>query len=207
MESLYASTNHRVAQLEMQNDALKSNVEAKETIVVQNSQELGDLKKENETLLERAEKLRKDLEVNKEEGEEEAKKLKRKLDELEFDKASLDRRMKSLEDELSSKLEEIRGLKTTVSQLTAASAGVEAELKSTKKMLEASQEKNADLTQLSSRQAADIEMYQEKERAFETERRRLHNTIQELKVRIECLVYVLPGSGMPMNCHNPFFFF
>ncbi len=188
MERMYATTNQRVAQLEQEKDALKDNVEEKETMVVQNSQELTGVKEENARLLERAEKLRKELEEVTEEGEEKAKKLKRSLEELEFDKSALERRVKALEDELCSRQEEVRGLKTTVSQLTSASAGVEAELKATKRMLEASQEKCADLTQRCSRQEADIEQYQEKERAFETERRRLHNTIQELKVRNICLL-------------------
>ncbi len=182
MEALYASTHDRVAQLEAQKTELTANVQEKETIVVQNSQELNDLKTENKNLLERAEKLDKELNAAKEEGEEKTKALKRQLDELEFDKNKLDRRVKSLDDELMTKQEEVKCLKTTVAQLTASSAGVEAQLKSTKRMLEEAQEKNAELNQRCSRQEADIEMYQEKERAFETERRRLHNTIQELKV-------------------------
>ena len=52
-------------------------------------------------------------------------------------------------------------------------------------MLASEKERTAELTKANSEQAAKIEDYEEKERAFETERRRLHNTIQELKVRFE----------------------
>ena len=140
------------------------------------------------------------MESVQEESEEKAKKLKRQLDDAEFEKSSLERKVKSLEDELSSQQEEIRGLKTTVSQLTSASAGIESELKVTKKNYADATDKIADLTKLSSQQACRIEVYEEKERAFETERRRLHNTIQELKgnIRVFCRVRPLLGEEVEM---------
>lgn len=119
-----------------------------------------------------------------------SKKFKREIDDLEFSKSSLERKCKSLEDELNSKMEEIAGLKTSVSQLTSSSAGMEAELKQTKTMLSNSQEHVKDLTKLSDEQTAKIEIYEENARAFETERRKLHNTIQELKgnIRVFCRI-------------------
>jgi kinesin family protein C1 len=183
MASQLASTNDRVAVLESQNDALKTNVEEKETVVAMNTQELDQMKSENDRLLEEAQELKKELATLKDQTEEEARTLKRRLEELEFDKSTLERRVKALDDDLSTKMEENRGLKTTVAQLTAASAGTEAELKANKKLLEAERERTAELTQLTSRQSADIEAHEERARAFETERRRLHNTIQELKVK------------------------
>jgi len=192
MAAQMASTNERVAALESQNTDLKTHVEEKETVVAQNTQELDQLKSENAQLLAKAEALEKQLANAKESHEDDAKKFKRQIDDLEFDKSSLDRKIKALEGELSGKQEEICGLKTSVAQLTSAAAGVEAELKATKvhldatkKLLETEKERTAELTQMNSRQSAEIEEHLERGRAFESERRKLHNTIQELKVNEE----------------------
>ncbi len=196
MERHLKVTNERLVSLESQNTQLKSNVVEKETVVIQNSEELKNVRNEKDTLETEVSKLKKDLSEMTEKCDDEAKKFKRAIGDLEFDKSSLERKAKSLEDELSSKLEEISGLKSTVSQLTSASAGIEAELKTTKLTLEKAQEENTRLNKLSSEQAAAIEVYEEKERAFETERRRLHNTIQELKgnIRVFCRVRPLLGE-------------
>lgn len=200
MDAKLATTLDRVTVLENLNNQLKSNVEEKETIVVQNSEELKTIKDERDRLAEQETKIKKELESIKDESEEKVKKLKRQLDDLEFEKSSLERKVRSLEDELSSQQEEIRGLKTTVSQVTSASAGIESELKVTKKNYGEATEKIAELTKLSSNQACKIELYEEKERAFETERRRLHNTIQELKgnIRVFCRVRPLLGEEIEM---------
>ena len=149
--------------------------------------------------------MKREMSAASERNEEEVRKFKRKIEDLEFDKSSADRKAKALEDELSSKLEEISGLKSTVSQLTSASAGVEAELKVTKKTLEKAQGDNARLNKENSERAARIDAseraaridaYEEKERAYETERRKLHNTIQELKgnIRVFCRIRPLLGE-------------
>ena len=140
--------------------------------------------------------MKKELCDVSEKTEEEVRKFKRKVEDLEFDKSSVERKAKALEDELSSKLEEISGLKSTVSQLTSASAGIEAELKTTKKTLEKAQSDNAKLNKENSEQAAKIEIYEEKGRSYETERRKLHNTIQELKgnIRVFCRIRPLLGE-------------
>ena len=182
--------------------------------------------------------MKKEMSAASERNEEEVRKFKRKIEDLEFDKSSADRKAKALEDELSSKLEEISGLKSTVSQLTSASAGVESELKVThnnilyseniplkksqrrgclgngdieaqlsgdtkyfllkvtKKTLEKAQGDNARLNKENSERAARIDAYEEKERAYETERRKLHNTIQELKgnIRVFCRIRPLLGE-------------
>ena len=140
--------------------------------------------------------MKRELSESSERQEEEIRKFKRTVQDLEFDKSSMERKAKALEDELSSKLEEISGLKSTVSQLTSASAGIEAELKTTKKTLEHAQSNNARLNKESSEQAAKIEIYEEKGRAYETERRKLHNTIQELKgnIRVFCRIRPLLGE-------------
>ena len=60
----------------------------------------------------------------------------------------------------------------------------------TRKTLEKAQGDNARLNKENSERAARIDAYEEKERAYETERRKLHNTIQELKgnIRVFCRI-------------------
>ena len=67
-----------------------------------------------------------------EEMEELRRKTKNEISELEFAKSSLERQRASLEDELTSKQQEIAGLKITVSQLTSAQEGIKAQLEATK---------------------------------------------------------------------------
>ena len=50
MEALMKRTSTRVASLESQNTELKTNVEEKETVVIQNTEELNNLKNERENL-------------------------------------------------------------------------------------------------------------------------------------------------------------
>ena len=50
MEALMRKTNTRVAALESQNTELKTNVEEKETVVIQNTEELNNLKNEKGNL-------------------------------------------------------------------------------------------------------------------------------------------------------------
>ena len=131
----------------------------------------------------------------------------------------MERRTKTLEDELNAKQAELSGLRTTVAEMTAASAGLEAKFKSTQMQLDSAREKVSPLTikkawnycfvkwvyhslqvaelqKLSTDQAEEISVYQEKQRAFETERRQLHNTIQELKgnIRVFCRIRPLIGQ-------------
>ena len=94
------------------------------------------------------------------------------------------------EDELSSKIAEIAGLKTTVAELTSSSAGIEARLKTSENSLKDAKEKINELETLTASQSDKIIVYQEKQTAYETERRKLHNTILELKgnIRVFCRV-------------------
>jgi chromosome segregation ATPase len=140
------------------------------------------------------ESLKKELADKTAECEETQKKFRHEVDDLKFNNSSLERKNKSLEDELNCKQEEVAGLKMTVAQLTSSQVGVETELKQTKKMLKSSQNDVADLSKLNSEKDAKIEVYEEKERAFETERRKLHNIIQELKVTPtsgNCMFFVI----------------
>ncbi|CAL1537426.1 unnamed protein product, partial [Lymnaea stagnalis] len=93
--------------------------------------------------------------------------LQRQIEDLEFQKSSLGRQKISLEGELEASLKEISGLKLTIALRDLA-------------------EKTETLV---TREAA-IEVFKQKERLHETERRKLHNTIQELKgnIRVFCRV-------------------
>ena len=199
MEERNSAFYKRVEQLEAEKAALSEDVEVKQEVVAQSSAELNTLKGDNDALLKKAEALKKELESVNEKSEDEAKKFKRQIDDLEFEKSSLERKLKTLEDELNSKQEEVAGLKTSV---TSSSAGMEAELKATKALLSASQGKVAELSKLSSEQAAKIETHEENERAFETERRRLHNTIQELKGNIRVFCRIRPLLGKELEKQN-----
>ena len=53
---------------------------------------------------------------------------------------TLERRTKTLEDELNAKQAELSGLRTTVAEMTAASAGLEAKFKSTQMQLDSARE-------------------------------------------------------------------
>ena len=141
METLFAATTKRVASLESQNTELQTNVEEKETKVVMNTQELDKVKSENDDMSKKVAALKKELEEVNEASEEKVRKVRRELEELEYQKTTLERRLKSVEDDLSCKMEEVAGLKTSVAQLTSSSAGMEADLKHTKLVLEGSQAK------------------------------------------------------------------
>ena len=192
MEELFKRTQERVGALENQNSALKSNVEEKETVVQKNTEELDHLKFQIESL--KTEKYHVQKLLDEEKDKNRAKN--RELDDMQYAKSSLERRITSLEGDLESKEAEVRGLKTTVADLTSASAGMEARLTSTKSHLEEALEKVAKLEKLSAEQAESLEGYRVKERGYETERRKLHNTIQELKgnIRVFCRVRPLLGE-------------
>ena len=123
--------------------------------------------------------------------------------------------------EISTKISEVNGLKSTVAEMGAASAGLEAKLTSTKTQLEDALARVAQLETLSTQQGDMIEafkvriimvnpqnvakpkfakpilgLFQAKERGYETERRVLHNTIQELKgnIRVFCRIRPLLGK-------------
>merc|ERR1712223_1938510 len=102
-------------------------------------------------------------------------------------------------DELNAKQAELSGLRTTVAELTASSAGIEAKLKSTQLRLDSSREKVSELTILSTQQAEDIAVFEAKQRGYETERRQLHNTSQELKGNIRVFCRIRPLLGVEVE--------
>ena len=63
-------------------------------------------------------------------------------------------------------------------------------------------EKVAELTTLSTQQAEDINVYESKQRSYETERRQLHNTIQELKGNIRVFCRIRPLLGAEIEKHG-----
>ena len=79
MEAQFALTADRVASLESQNTVLQSDVEKKETVVAQNSQELSEVRAEAEKYRDEARKLGKELDQAKEEAGESEKKYKRQI--------------------------------------------------------------------------------------------------------------------------------
>ena len=115
--------------------------------------------------------------------------------EEEFDKASLQRKLMALEGELSAKQTEVLCLKTSVAELSSSRAAIEASLAGTKHELEAAR---AQVTALNTECGEQKNMLEEgvareeaqagKLRWEETERRRLHNIIQEMKgnIRVFC---------------------
>ena len=192
MENYLKSTQQRVCALENQNTELQSNVEEKETVVQQNTEQLDNFKSQIDALQSEKTELKKKL-------DEEMDKLKsksRELDDVQYAKSSLERRIVDLDGEISTKIAEVNGLKATVAEVTSASAGIEAKLGATKSQLDDALEKVAKLEKLSADQAESIEQFKQKERSYETERRKLHNAIQELKgnIRVFCRVRPLLGS-------------
>ena len=98
-------------------------------------------------------------------------------------------------------------MKTTVAELTSSSAGIEARLKTSEASLKDAKEKIDELETLSASQKAKIEVYQEKQTSYETERRKLHNTILELKgnIRVFCRVRpLLPDKDANKSGSNSF---
>ena len=68
--------------------------------------------------------------------------------------------------------------------------------------MNAPREKVAELTTLSTQQAEDINVYESKQRSYETERRQLHNTIQELKGNIRVFCRIRPLLGAEIEKHG-----
>ena len=109
--------------------------------------------------------------------------------------AGLERKLKSLEDELASKQTEISGMKQSVAELVSSSAGMEANLAGVKLELETVMKQNSCLkAECEEKMVIINEGLEEREKLNmkliweESERRKLHNTVQELKgnIRVFC---------------------
>jgi len=203
MEKMLEKTNHKVEDLTKEKTELQTDVEIKKEVVTQSSEEIKVLRNKitaSEGELENIKKLMEEKEGN---FSKETSRLRRQLEEEEYNKSSLERRLKGLEDELSSKQTEVLGLKNSVAELTSSRAGLEASLSGLKIELEKERDKVGNLTKESDSKSDKLaEMVKANEEAEkksiweETERRRLHNVIQELKgnIRVFCRLRPLLGE-------------
>ena len=203
MENMMGDATARIASLEEEKNTLQTDVEVKKEVVQGVSEEIKSLKKNMERSEEELEKMGKTLREKESQFSSEKSRLERDLESETYAKKSLERNLKGVEDELTAKQTEILGLKTSVAELSSSRAGVEAALAGTKTELEAARKLNLDLQAESSRKSEEIQaMIQaqdemmEKMRWGETERRRLHNMVQELKgnIRVFCRMRPLIGE-------------
>lgn len=181
--------NNRIQTLENQNNQLSGTVAQKEQVASSASEEIAHLKKQMREEEEKFDNVR--------------RKLQGDLSDMTFLKESLERQKRQLDGEISTANAEISGLKTTVAQMTSAQAGMSAELDATKISLEAAlkagREKDEEIRRLKGVVKSNeetIEDFNTKFREHETARRKLHNTIQELKgnIRVFCRVRPLLGD-------------
>jgi len=203
MEKMFDMTNNRIQDLETEKQTLQTDVEVKKEVVVQSSEEIRTLRVNIEKSEHELDNLRKSLKEKEEQFSAETLQLKRQLEEEQYTKSSLERRLKGLEDELTSKQTEVAGLKNSVAELSSSRAGVEASLVGTKTELEAARQQILVLRAESDRKAEEIktslaaqEDMQAKLRWEESERRKLHNLVQELKgnIRVFCRMRPLLGE-------------
>jgi len=171
--------NERITKLENLNQNLNSAVQEKENVVAQNQIQTQNLSSKVTQLDEENRELQDKLRAKN-----------RLIEDLEFNQSSSKRRIKALEDELEVKDSELRNLRTTVGELTSSTAGMEIRLKTTENSLKEARKMIEELETLTTAQHSTIEVYQENQRNHETERRKLHNIIQELKgnIRVFCRV-------------------
>ena len=199
MEKKFEESCKRLEALEAEKQELQDDVEVKHEVVVKSSEEIRALQTKIEDSDNLLTSLKKSLAEKEEQFASETLKLKRALEEEEFNKASLQRKLTALEDELTARQTEVMGLKTSVAELSSSRAAVEASLAGAKHELEAFRAQVAALTNECSDKAKSIEecvareeKQAEKLRWEETERRRLHNIIQELKgnIRVFCRYFI-----------------
>ena len=203
MEKLVNMTNDRMNKLESEKAHVEADLDVKKEVVQQSSEQIKTMRNKMEESERELEVIRKSLQEKENTFTEENNKLKRKLDDEEYAKNSLERKLKGLEDELNSKLTEISGLKTSVAELSSSRAGIEASLAGAKTELESARLQIADLLKECAAKAAEIkaglEIQEEMKGKMvwgESERRRLHNQVQELKgnIRVFCRMRPLLGE-------------
>merc|ERR1719323_2683887 len=195
MDQVMKESQARLTALEQEKQNLQTDVEVKTEVVAQSSEQIRSMRKNMEESEEALNSMKKTLIEKEEHFSAETKKLQRQLEDETYNKSSLERKLKGLEDELTSKQTEISGLKNSVAELSSSRAGVEAALSGTKTELEAARQQIQELKAESERKSEEIqaglvlqEEMMSKMRWEETERRRLHNMVQELKgnIRVFC---------------------
>ena len=203
MESMMEASHSRIAALEEEKTSLQTDVEVKKEVVQGATEEIKTLRNNIEKGEEELAQMSKTLKEKENFFSSEKSRLERQLEDEAFNKKSLERKLQGVEDELTSKQTEILGLKTSVAELSSSRAGVEAALAGTKTELEAARKINLDLQAESDRKSGEIkellrvqEEMMEKIIWGETERRRLHNMVQELKgnIRVFCRLRPLLGE-------------
>ena len=203
MESMMEASNDRIASLEQEKTNLQTDMEVKKEVVQEASQEIKSLRSNIEKKEEELDQISKTLREKENFFTSEKTRLESQLEDETYVKKSLERKLKGIEDELTCKQTEILGLKTSVAELGSTRAGLEATLVGTTRELEASKKINLDLQTESDRKSGEIkelisvqEEMMEKIRWGETERRRLHNMVQELKgnIRVFCRMRPLLGD-------------
>lgn len=179
----------RLKQLEQLNDRLKGTVAQKEEQTTEASENIRQ--------------LRRQLEDAQDELSTSGRRYQQQIDDAEHRLTTLQRKHNSLEGDLEASTQECRGLKTTVAQLTSAQAGLKAQLSVVELNLEQSLQegraKDAEIARMKGVIAEHEKSIEEKEskiREDEGVRRKLHNTIQELKgnIRVFCRVRPLLGD-------------
>ena len=203
MEKLMSQTNERMNKMENEKASVEADLDVKREVVEQSSEQIKAMRNKMEESERELEAMRKSLKDKEDFFSEETVKLRRKLEDEEYAKSSLERKIKGLEDELNSKMTEIAGLKTSVAELSSSRAGIEAALAGTKTELEAARQQIAELLRECAAKAADIkaglDLQEEMKGKMiwgESERRRLHNIVQELKgnIRVFCRMRPLLGE-------------
>ncbi|CAG5121553.1 unnamed protein product, partial [Candidula unifasciata] len=183
LQSEFSKYNERIGQLESLNKQLSGNVVEKELA--------------SESAMKEIENLKAILRQTEQELDTKKKKFQQEIDDLEFLKSTLDRQKSALEGELNASVKEVSVLRMSIAELMASQATLQSDLENTKiqlkKALTDIEERNKTIcekTEIIRQREASIELFQQRERGHETERRKLHNTIQELKgnIRVFCRV-------------------
>ena len=195
MELMFEKTNKRIVDLEDEKHILQNDVDMKKEVVAQSSDEIKKLRRDINTSEKESDILRSSLQCKEVQFKGNVQKLSTELEEEKFVRSGLERKLKSLEDELTCKQTEIRGLKQSIAELGSSRAILESNLAGAKLEHEAALKQTACLKAECEEKSAQIkEGLEEQEklniklRWEESERRKLHNTVQELKgnIRVFC---------------------
>ncbi|XP_070199644.1 carboxy-terminal kinesin 2-like isoform X2 [Littorina saxatilis] len=191
LTSQLESYNARIEQLESQKQQLSGSA-------AKHSEQAELFSQENKTLQQKMRDLQEEIDSMR-------RKHQREIEDLGFSKASLERENANLDGELTARRTEITGLKSSVAELSSAQAKVRSELETSKVSLDqafrdirARDDEIRELKDLLADRDTTIEENQREIREHETERRKLHNTIQELKgnIRVFCRVRPLLGPEL-----------
>ncbi|KAK3875436.1 hypothetical protein Pcinc_019693 [Petrolisthes cinctipes] len=131
----------------------------------------------------------------------EKQELQRKIEDMEYETSSLTRKVKAREEIISTKEEELAGLKKSLSNLTSHYAGIEVQFSSTKMLLEEHIKQVSGLMEEVNQLKATVTTLENKLTHSDTLRRKLHNLVQELKgnIRVFCRVRPLLNEEIKNN--------